>query len=108
MVNLILGLAFGAGVTFIVIHAVMAYREAQGTVWERILSTSRDSATWLWGKFLFVAGLLIEAVNQLATYLDRPEVTTFVNSYVPPRYVAGVMVAIAVITLLARLRSLVR
>ena len=108
MFNLILFLAFTAAVVSIATHAVVVYRSAEGTIWQRTLATSRDSATWLLAKVTFIAGLAIEGVAAAAEYFNRPDVTAFQRTKVPAEYVAYVFLAIAILTFAARARSLFR
>lgn len=108
MFNLILGLAFLGLVAVITTHAVVTYKTADGTWWERTLATSRDSATWLYGKLLLVAGLLIEGAYHVADFLNMPDVSNFIHERVPPSYLGWVLVGIAALTFIARARTLLR
>ena len=92
----------------IAFHAVTYYRVSSGTRWERILATSRDSATWVWAKVLLVAGLLIEAMAQAAMFFQMPDVDSFIRTKVPVEWLGWVLLGIAAMTFASRARSLLR
>lgn len=108
MIGFIFTLAVVASLLFMAYHLVKKFREAEGTVWERLLAGGRDSATILWGYLLYLAGAILDLIERMAVFLNMPEVTTFVNTHVPPKYVAGGMMVIGIITIAARLRSILR
>jgi len=81
------------------------YQEAKGTMWERALEASRDSATILWSKVVIVATVFVNGVAYLASVLDMGTVEQ-IKLYLPAEYIAGFMVAIMLVTIIARLRSL--
>lgn len=107
MFNVILFLLFTAAVVAISVHTIIYYRDATGTRWERILATSRHSATWVWAKVMLVSGLLIEGVAQAAEFLNLPDVSAFIHQKVPASYLGVVLVIIAAMTFAARFRGLV-
>lgn len=81
------------------------YKEARGTMWERAIEASRDSATILWSKLLIVGSVFVNGVVYLASAFDAGTVEQ-IRVYLPVEYVTGFLVAIAIITIIARLRSL--
>ena len=81
------------------------YKEAQGTMWERALEASRDSATILWSKLLIVGSVFVNGVAYLASALDAGTVEQ-IKVYLPVEYVTGFLVLVAIVTIVARLRSL--
>jgi hypothetical protein len=102
-INIFLLLVGGyVGVTF-----VREYREAKGTVLERALEASRDSATLLWSKLVIMGAVFVNGVAYLANALDVGTVEQ-VKVYLPAEYVAGFLVAVSVVTIVARLRSMGR
>lgn len=81
------------------------YKEAKGTIWERALEASRDSATILWSKLVIVATVFVNGVAYLASAMDSGTVEQ-IKLYLPAEYVAGFIVAVMLITIIARLRSM--
>jgi hypothetical protein len=51
MLLLIWDLLLLAALGYIVVDAVISYRAAVGTVWQRLLAAGKDSATVLWARF---------------------------------------------------------
>lgn len=107
MFNLLLSVGFAVLVTATLVQFALAFRASEGTVWERLLATSRHSATWLWSKVLLVAGSLIQVAQNAATWLNMPEVSTFIQANLPPEWVGYMLLFVAVMTFLSRMRSLV-
>lgn len=81
------------------------YKEAKGTMWERALEASRDSATILWSKLLIVGSVFVNGVAYMANALDVGTVEQ-IKVYLPVEYVTGFLVVVSIITIIARLRSL--
>lgn len=81
------------------------YKEAKGTMWERALEASWDSATILWSKLLIVGSVFVNGVAYLASALDAGTVEQ-IRVYLPVEYVTGFLVLVAIVTIVARLRSL--
>lgn len=98
--------AFMLGVAgYIVWTFSREYKEAKGTMWERALEASWDSATILWSKVVIVATVFVNGVAYLASALDAGTVEQ-IKLYLPVEYVAGFMVVVMLITIVARIRSL--
>jgi hypothetical protein len=81
------------------------YKEAKGTMWERALEASWDSATILWSKIVIIATVFVNGVAYLASAMDSGTVEQ-IKFYLPAEYVAGFMVLVMLITIIARIRSL--
>ena len=88
---------------------VRSYRAATGTTWQRLLVASKDSATILWSYIVGVVGTLITWSSTAADALNLPEVNSFLTTYVAPypKALGAIVAGIAVVTIVARLRSLV-
>lgn len=106
MLNLAILIGIGALVSAVVIHAITIYHTSTGTVSQRLLATSRDSATWGWSKIVALSGLLLVWLDKIADFLNLPEMTAFINAHLTPTNVGIAVTAIAVVTLAARARSL--
>lgn len=101
IINVFVALAsLWVGATFAV-----SYYKSEGSWWQRLLAASRESATILWNKAVILATGLITGVATLADKLD-PGTAEQIKTILPPNWVAGFMVAVAVISIVARLRTL--
>ena len=87
-------------------RAVAAYREATGSTWQRLLATAGESATVLWSYIVAAGGVGLAWADEVAQFLNAPEVTSFIQQHLSPTNVGVAMTAIAVITIVARLRTL--
>ncbi len=76
------------------------------TTWQRALHAASGSATVLWSYFLIVIGWALSGVGDLATALNMPEVQSFVHNNLPAEWVGIAVAGIAVVTIIARLRTL--
>lgn len=74
-------------------------------MWNRIKTWFRHSATVLWARLVACAGLLMAAAE---TVLQDPVLSQAVQSALQPRYVPYYVIAIGLITELARRRTLDR
>jgi hypothetical protein len=83
-----------------------AYRAATGSRWSRALAATEKSATILWARFVALIGLLTLGLSSLAETLGAPGVSAAIQQYLQPQYVAAVMIGIAVITEVARKRTM--
>lgn len=101
IVLILLGIA--AYVAYIIVSSYLA---SSGTIWERLLATSQNSATILWSKFVMLLGFATAGMDFVADLLGMPEVKDMIQSVMKPQYVAVFVVAVAAITLLARKRTM--
>ncbi|RDV02134.1 hypothetical protein [Undibacter mobilis] len=74
-------------------------------MWDRIKNWFRHSATILWARLVACAGLVMGVAE---TVLQDPAVSQAVQSALQPRYVPYYVIAIGLITELARRRTLDR
>lgn len=103
----IVSLSFAGIAIYIAITVYLQYRkETTLTGWARWRATAQDSATMLWGKFsLFIAGLVAN-LDTIFNALGLDSVTQFINQWVNPKTAAALIAAIAVGSMLTRLRTL--
>ena len=85
---------------------VQDMRHSEGGLWARAVAAAEDSATFLWCYFILVASTLIGWADQASQFLNMPEVTNFIHTYFTDTRGAMILAGIAVITILARMRSL--
>ena len=104
--HLILDLVLVAALVYVVIDFVRAYLAAAGTVWQRLLATSRNSATILWQRFTIALAGFADALVFVADLLQAPGVAEPIKSVLQPQYVAVFVVVVTVVGELARRRTL--
>lgn len=85
---------------------ISRYNAAEGTTWERLLATAKGSASILWQYVVAFGGLAITWASSAADVFNMPEVQAFIKEHLRPDYVGPALVAIAVIGIVARLRTL--
>jgi hypothetical protein len=75
-------------------------------VWQRLLAAGRQSATILWQRFTIALAALADVLVWLADFFNAPGVAEPIKSVLQPHYVAGFVVAVAIVGELARRRTL--
>jgi hypothetical protein len=103
--TLVLNLVLVAALVYVAIDFVRSFR-ASGTVWQRLLATGRQSATILWQRFTIALAAFTDALLWLAELLNAPGVVEPIKSVLQPQYVAVFVVAVAIVSELARRRTL--
>lgn len=96
-------------ITLVVYTAVdlwLRYRDAVGSPWQRLLSAGRDSATILWQRFVIVVTGLAGTLGEAADWLNEPALKDAITAALKPEYVAAFTIAVALITIAARKRTL--
>lgn len=106
MLNAIVLIAVAAVIVTIVGYLVSSYRKAQGSPWRKLLAGAKNSATVLWQYIVTAGGMVIVFADQAAAYFALPEVQAFIKDHLTPTRVGIAMTVIAVITIIARLRTL--
>lgn len=106
MLSLIFTVAVFAALAWFAYHFVSKFRESEGSIWERTLAGAKDSATVLWGGVLYVAGVLLYLAEKASTFLNMPEVTSFIQNQLPSQWGAIGLMVVGVVTIIARLRTL--
>lgn len=93
-------------VAYIFFDFITSYAAATGTVWQRLLQTGKNSITILWQRFVILVTGLSGGLVYLADYLNAPGVSDAIKAVIQPQYVAGFVIAVAIISELARRRTL--
>ena len=81
---------------------------ATGSWWERFLAAGKESATMAWAQLVIIGTTLMNAIGAIATVVADPDTAQKIKDSLPSEYVAGALVAIMLLTMLARLRSLTK
>lgn len=95
-----------AAVAYAAFRFYDTYHHTPGTAVERVLASTKNSATVLWGYVVTVAGTLLGWSGQVADFVNMPEVHDFIQQHMKPEYVGAAFVAIGAVTVFARLRTL--
>jgi hypothetical protein len=82
------------------------YRDATGTTWQRLLAGARNSATILWAKICLISAGIAGNLDTLADLLGQPDMKQYIAEATGPKTLAIVMLVMAGVSFLARLRRL--
>lgn len=85
---------------------VVAYKSSAGSLWQRLLAGGHGSATILWQYAVMASAAFLGNVEKISNGLNLPEVQTFIHANLPPQYLAVVLIAVSVVTIIARVRTL--
>lgn len=85
---------------------VSGYIESAGTVWGRVLNAGKGSATIVWARFVVIVNSGIAVLAGAADFVKSPEVSSALQTYGGPKVVAAIMIGVAVVSELARRRTL--
>lgn len=104
-IRIVFDVAIAALFCYIAVTVYLQYRKQVGTTWERLLGAAKDSATILWSKFCILLACVVGQLDSLADLFGAPELKDFINTWIGnPKVISGVMLAIASITIYARMR----
>lgn len=106
MLNAIILIPTAALFIWFGIKVYVTFQTETGSTWQKLLAATKDSATVLWSYIVGGAGMLIMSADKLADALNMPQVTSFIQQYLSPTSVGIAMCVIAIITVIARLRTL--
>jgi|GEM_PF-6648267 hypothetical protein len=105
--RLVFDFGLAALAAYFVFNVYAGYRAATGTVWQRLLAGARNSATMLWSKFCIILAAVVANLDQIADAIGQPEAKQYIADILGnPKAVAGVMLAITAVTMIARARTL--
>jgi len=74
--------------------------------WQRVLATAMGSASVLWNGIVAVVGGAMSYSVYASEALNAPEVGTFIQANINPKYLGLTVALIGVVGVLARLRTL--
>lgn len=100
-------LVLAAPIVWYAILYTRAFRAAEGSTWDRVLAAAKGSATIFWAQAVIFATALVNGIGNLSDAID-PGIGEQIKSYLPSEYVAGFVMLTMFITIVARLRTLVR
>lgn len=106
MIALIIAVVAFIAMVYFISEFVKDYAKYEGTWWERALSASQESATILWSKFVALLGMGAGSLVSLSDYLNDPALTAAIKAALKPEYLVPFGIAVAVITIYVRKRTL--
>lgn len=75
-------------------------------MWEKIRAWFKYSATILWARLVGLGGLIFAVLGALADLFELPGIKESIQSLLDPRHVPYYIIAFALVTELARRRTL--
>jgi hypothetical protein len=93
-------------VGYVVVDFVREWRKAEGSLWDRLVAAGKGSATILWARFTIIVGALADLLVEVADWLNAPGVADGIKMVLQPEYVGAFIVAVALISEVARRRTL--
>jgi len=105
-ISILLFSASLAVATWFVYDFVKALATEKGTLWQRLLAASKDSATVIWSKFVIVVGMIVAVLDRIATAFGDPALATQIQTYLTPQYVGYGLAALFAVNMWARFRTL--
>jgi hypothetical protein len=93
-------------VAWIAFTFARAWMVETGSFWQRTLKAGQQSATIVWAKLVIMAGGIVAVLDKAANLAGDPTLTTQIQQYVTPQVVGYVMMAIMLVNVWARLRTL--
>lgn len=91
---------------WLIVTFVRDYSKATGSVWQRALSASRDSATMLWTKLLALGTSLFGFLVWGADLIGDPQVSAKIKEVLTPEMLTWIGIAVVIINAIVRLRTL--
>lgn len=104
--SLIFGLTGLAVAGYVGYRIATIYRATSGTAWERLLATTKNSATLLVSTLTAAITALGQGILSMSDYLGMPEVRDFVQQYFTPEVSVGIIAGVTALTFMARLRTM--
>jgi len=77
-----------------------------GSFWQRTLEAGQKSATIVWAKLVIMAAGIVAGLDKIADLVGDTTLTAQIQQYVTPQMVGYVMIAIMLVNVWARLRTL--
>lgn len=90
-------------IAFTFAHAWMI---GAGSFWQRTLQAGQRSATIVWAKLVIMAGGVVVVLDKIADLAGDPTLTAQIQQYATPQMVGYVTIAIMLVNVWARLRTL--
>lgn len=105
-IALTVAIVLAVAIVYFVAEFLRDYAKATGTMWERALTASEESATMLWSKIVALIGMGAGSLVGLSDYLNNSTISDAIKAALQPEYVVPFVIFVAVITMYARKRTL--
>lgn len=106
MLAAVLALVSAVVLFYVVVEFFVLYTKATGTVWQRALAATRESATILWARAVMFLASLSSLIVEAGSVLGMPEIADAIKSVLSPQGMAILMIVVAIVSERARRRSL--
>lgn len=111
VITLAIVITWSIGTVAIAIYGVYEfitgyYNSKKSLWWQRAADGARSSLTILWMRFVFIVGVGIDQLANLADFLNAPAVSGAMREFLDPKIVGIILIAVAFIGELARRRTL--
>ena len=106
MINAVILTLVAALAAFAVYKFVERYREATGSTWQKLLTAAQGSASMLWHYITVAGGTVMVWSTNAADAFNLPDVRDFIQGHLSPEMFGITLVAIALIGMFARWRTL--
>jgi len=100
--------AVAIAIAYLIARVVVIYTTTTGTAWQRLLATAHGSATMLQAYAVIIGSGITIVSEKLLGFLQLPEAQAFMQQKLSPEVLGWVTLAIAVLTIVTRLRTLFR
>lgn len=105
--RVIVDLCFAAAAAWIAVTVFWQWKkESSLSGWARLRATASDSATMLWGKFSLVVAGIVANLDSVFNALGLDSVTSFINQWFDAKTASAAIAAIAIGSMLSRMRTL--
>lgn len=104
MVKNIITFILLAFIGWFVWNTYRGFKSATGTIWERLLGSTKNSAVLFWTALVSVVTAGWNSVLNFTDFLGMPEVREFATKNFTPEMASGIMLGVMFIIALARLR----
>lgn len=105
-IHLIIVLVFLAILGFTVADFLREFFKTSGSLGDRLMAAGKGSMTILWTRFCYLVGAVAGLLVTTADYFNAPGVADGIRQVMQPQYVALIGLAVAIITEMARRRTL--
>ena len=103
MFDTILNLLFFALVVYFLADAAIYFARVDGSLKQRLLASGRSSQIIISSRFVSSVGAGINLAVWLADVANAPKVSQAITTYLPPKWIATILIAVALKILRGRL-----
>lgn len=105
--KLFLDLALLAVFVYFTVSFTRNYISATGNPWQRFLAAGRDSAVIAWNRLVAIGVSAVNSAVWVSDAINQTGAADKIQANLKPQYVAGFVVGIVLLTIVARFRTLI-